>query len=55
MLTIDNKLQQIYGIRALASVSPGPGGVARPTPAISSPAPLASIVRPEATGRKGST
>jgi hypothetical protein len=53
MLTIDNRIQHIYGIRALASVAQSPAGAIRP--ALDKTMAFASSHRPDLLGRKGAS
>jgi hypothetical protein len=55
MLTIDNKLIQIYGIRALASAARATDETPRRAPATPSVAPFSRLFRREPTGRKGAS
>jgi len=52
MLTIDNKLQQILGIKALSSVVHGANGAIRGMPEKEKPDPYSTNNRPNAIGRK---
>ena len=55
MLTIDHRIQHIYGIRALASVAQAPGGAIRTAPDKTKTVGFIPSNRPEALGRKGAS